>query len=86
MQTAIRDLKNQIKYYENQRNKFLEFFSTDDFKNQTLEHTENSVEFVIGHTNRIYDGCISELNKAIYVLERVGDSRRKKHMRKRRCR
>jgi hypothetical protein len=65
----IKELKNLIKYYENQRDEQLRFIQTDKFKGSISEPIDNNVNFVYEHTNSIYNGYISELHLAIAKLE-----------------
>lgn len=80
-QVAIKELKDVIKRYNNQRNEHVDFFNSDRYKSQILEPVEENAKMVIELTNRIYSQHISEIEKAIKILERTKDSRRKRYMR-----
>lgn len=82
MDRAIYELKTIIKRHEQQRQEYLTFVNGDVFKSAISEPIEENVAFVIKQTNNIYNSYIGGLQKAIDVLERVGDSKRKQYRRR----
>lgn len=82
MDRAVYELKSIIKRHEQQRKEQIMFFYGDTFKSNISEPVEENIEFVVRQTNNIYNAYIGGLQNAIDVLERVGDSRRKRYKRK----
>jgi hypothetical protein len=82
MDRAIYELKLIMKRHNKQRQEYLDIVKGDAFKLSVAEPVEENISFIIKHTNNIYDDYIGRLQKAIGVLERVGDSRRKRYRRR----
>lgn len=82
MDRAIYELKSIIRRHEQQMKEQLDFVYGDVFKSNVSEPIEESIDFVARQTINIYRNYFGELQKAIDVLERVGDSRRKQYRRR----
>lgn len=82
MKAVIRELKGIINHYKKQKEENIVFLKSDKFKESILEPKEENVRKTIEYAEKVYDGYIGEIEKAITILERCRDSRRKRYMRR----